>query len=108
MVVIKNDIVYDKTKELKTDIYYPNDTSSNTKILIFWHGGGWFRGNKESVKNLGIRFANAGFMTFIPDYSLAPKYHFPARSEEHTSELQSRFDLVCRLLLEKKKNNITH
>src|SRR6266513_3632739 len=29
------------------------------------------------------------------------------RSEEHTSELQSRFDLVCRLLLEKKKKNIT-
>src|SRR5690349_22196889 len=27
------------------------------------------------------------------------------RSEEHTSELQSRRDLVCRLLLEKKKNN---
>src|SRR5699024_11821641 len=27
------------------------------------------------------------------------------RSEEHTSELQSRFDLVCRLLLEKKKKN---
>ena len=27
------------------------------------------------------------------------------RSEEHTSELQSRFDLVCRLLLEKKKEN---
>src|SRR5256712_8991220 len=33
----------------------------------------------------------------------------PARSEEHTSELQSRSDLVCRLLLEKKKkNNISH
>src|SRR5438105_9533675 len=32
------------------------------------------------------------------------------RSEEHTSELQSRVDLVCRLLLEKKKNtkNITN
>src|SRR5437588_1093646 len=27
------------------------------------------------------------------------------RSEEHTSELQSHSDLVCRLLLEKKKNN---
>src|SRR5699024_11284351 len=44
------------------------------------------------------------------DYSI----HFDAvlfrdllcRSEEHTSELQSRFDLVCRLLLEKKKFNI--
>src|SRR5699024_7913990 len=29
------------------------------------------------------------------------------RSEEHTSELQSRFDLVCRLLLEKKNNKKT-
>src|SRR5207249_6837696 len=33
-------------------------------------------------------------------------FHFLRRSEEHTSELQSRFDLVCRLLLEKKKNII--
>src|SRR5688572_32662941 len=29
----------------------------------------------------------------------------PERSEEHTSELQSQSNLVCRLLLEKKKNN---
>src|SRR3712207_9094550 len=32
----------------------------------------------------------------------------PARSEEHTSELQSRQYLVCRLLLEKKKNIHTY
>src|SRR5438034_6255636 len=31
-----------------------------------------------------------------------------ARSEEHTSELQSHSDLVCRLLLEKKKKNKNH
>src|SRR5699024_12145929 len=31
--------------------------------------------------------------------------HHIARSEEHTSELQSRFDLVCRLLLEKKNRH---
>src|SRR5260370_4508580 len=30
------------------------------------------------------------------------------RSEEHTSELQSHLNLVCRLLLEKKKNHIKH
>src|SRR2546428_2011690 len=33
--------------------------------------------------------------------------HVRRRSEEHTSELQSRSDLVCRLLLEKKKNQAT-
>src|SRR2546422_8170947 len=34
---------------------------------------------------------------------LPPPRHEPSRSEEHTSELQSRLHLVCRLLLEKKK-----
>src|SRR5437868_8883932 len=45
-----------------------------------------------------------------PDPAWLSERHVPAgpggrgtRSEEHTSELQSRFDLVCRLLLEKKK-----
>src|SRR5207249_6955514 len=43
------------------------------------------------------------------DLSRGSQFWFPLRfsqrirSEEHTSELQSRFDLVCRLLLEKKK-----
>src|SRR2546429_4373692 len=37
-------------------------------------------------------------------YVVNPAMDFPAaRSEEHTSELQSRLHLVCRLLLEKKK-----
>src|SRR2546422_2617864 len=34
--------------------------------------------------------------------------HRISRSEEHTSELQSRLHLVCRLLLEKKKSSNTH
>src|SRR5206468_11978519 len=33
----------------------------------------------------------------------SPSRHVATRSEEHTSELQSRSELVCRLLLEKKK-----
>src|SRR4051812_49887886 len=32
----------------------------------------------------------------------------PQRSEEHTSELQSHVNLVCRLLLEKKKERVAH
>src|SRR5260370_32751601 len=52
-----------------------------------------------------------------PDFLTAPTSTFPVsgcasriqemRSEEHTSELQSHLNLVCRLLLEKKKNTIT-
>src|SRR2546430_11187372 len=39
------------------------------------------------------------------------EHHLPARrlrSEEHTSELQSQSNLVCRLLLENKKNTMTY
>src|SRR2546425_8603911 len=38
---------------------------------------------------------------------IAKKFFFHNRSEEHTSELQSLAYLVCRLLLEKKKKNIS-
>src|SRR2546422_6938729 len=44
------------------------------------------------------------------DHPLAPllRRAESVRSEEHTSELQSRLHLVCRLLLEKKKNHNTY
>src|SRR5207237_9118365 len=46
----------------------------------------------------------AGGLRRSPQIAIPTK----ARSEEHTSELQSHLNLVCRLLLEKKKKNITH
>src|SRR5699024_11994779 len=49
---------------------------------------------------------NASIFTIDSDFNIYRDSQGSAltlRSEEHTSELQSRFDLVCRLLLEKKK-----
>src|SRR5688572_33448126 len=46
-----------------------------------------------------------------PPWSWSPPCSTPAgrwRSEEHTSELQSQSNLVCRLLLEKKNKKTTH
>src|SRR5204863_7173921 len=48
----------------------------------------------------------------VPQYATARLFRVMSvrgsRSEEHTSELQSRRDLVCRLLLEKKKLQVAH
>src|SRR5690606_42135065 len=63
---------------------------------------------RELFSNIFIRkfcklngFVNSfGFQTFRHSSANAPN-----RSEEHTSELQSRENLVCRLLLEKKKHS---
>src|SRR2546429_5895232 len=46
-------------------------------------------------------------LTYIVN-SLAPTLMNHGRSEEHTSELQSRLHLVCRLLLEKKRYETRH
>src|SRR5206468_10816512 len=56
----------------------------------------------DTPKDLGQDTTNGlGFFSFM--YKTSPPE--APRSEEHTSELQSRSDLVCRLLLEKKKKN---
>src|SRR5437667_6582436 len=48
------------------------------------------------------------FVSSTRDVRMASRLSTGTRSEEHTSELQSHHDLVCRLLLEKKKKqNIT-
>src|SRR2546429_2627517 len=56
----------------------------------------------RSLRRPGQGFASRGVWD-----RLYGKMKFRARSEEHTSELQSRLHLVCRLLLEKKKTD-TH
>src|SRR5204862_6483841 len=56
---------------------------------------------RELVRRRAARFAEAAEPVHAP---AADERLMERRSEEHTSELQSRRDLVCRLLLEKKKN----
>src|SRR5438132_8365340 len=54
--------------------------------------------NRQSAGDHRVRYYADKRKNFPPDIERDP------RSEEHTSELQSHSDLVCRLLLEKKKN----
>src|SRR3712207_8521375 len=51
-----------------------------------------------------IRVRSAGLVAAVRGAQEDGNHPAPVRSEEHTSELQSRQYLVCRLLLEKKKN----
>src|SRR3712207_7642202 len=65
--------------------------------------GPWIQGQVPAFPNLEKRHKNIlpGDRN-SPDFSNLSQKHY-VRSEEHTSELQSRQYLVCRLLLEKKK-----
>src|SRR5260370_21296402 len=67
------------------------------------HAGSW-NGDSTQWSMLGIG------EFFVQSQPLAPRGDtiraMRSRSEEHTSELQSHLNLVCRLLLEKKKNTM--
>src|SRR2546427_3082305 len=65
-----------------------------------------YQGLKRAQKELGIHgvvYQSPSAQAYIPNLSQAAR---KKRSEEHTSELQSQSNLVCRLLLEKKKKDI--
>src|SRR5687768_18339188 len=51
----------------------------------------------------GFRVSNTGYFVYCNGNTDKEAFDGRLRSEEHTSELQSRLHLVCRLLLEKKK-----
>src|SRR5947207_7600614 len=55
------------------------------------------------LKKSGTTLSSDQVQAYRNKLSLAQNQFLTARSEEHTSELQSHSDLVCRLLLEKKK-----
>src|SRR5689334_23780468 len=69
-----------------------------------------FRGGDSAAQNArvdGRKTLAEGHCTATGKGISAAVFRLAARSEEHTSELQSQFHLVCRLLLEKKKNRLT-
>src|SRR5699024_11674419 len=72
--------------------------------LVFEMPLGVRRGKKNEYTTAATRpLMRVQVGSFFSKQSGTARLRLCARSEEHTSELQSRFDLVCRLLLEEKK-----
>src|SRR2546430_8757490 len=68
--------------------------------------------SRHFAKSLANSFApcvrmGAGVLRSSSRMTKTQRLRMAARSEEHTSELQSQSNLVCRLLLEKKKKRLT-
>src|SRR5690606_3162796 len=61
---------------------------------------------RQHIEVLRAAYAAAGVEAELVDFIEDMPRRYAERSEEHTSELQSRENLVCRLLLEKKKTTI--
>src|SRR2546430_3128631 len=84
--------------------FFFNDTATTEIYTLSLHDAlpiSFFQSSRVVARN---PFAG-GPPALVTQMSILPNF---ARSEEHTCELQSQSNLVCRLLLEKKKNKTIH
>src|SRR5260370_15880350 len=80
--------------------FFFNDTATTEIYTLSLHDA-----LPISFRNEAVQRHRKVFLTPISSRNRRHK-NFSMRSEEHTSELQSHLNLVCRLLLEKKNHNI--
>src|SRR5689334_25176015 len=85
--------------------------NEGTSFLVVWHHSGstLFPTRRSSDLTTSKRAsvparASTCVRRHCRTMPCAPRHSSPSRSEEHTSELQSQFHLVCRPLLEKKND----
>src|SRR5690349_22018142 len=77
------------------------------RSLVYQMGAGTIFGGSGSYSLLNYSNLQGGpGVQLIDSRTTGADIFYQHRSEEHTSELQSRRDLVCRLLLEKKKKQL--
>ena len=88
-VKIIKEISYGPHERHKLDVYKPEDESSNPlPILVFYHGGGFVRGDKSEYHHIGHYFARRGILTVIPSYRLAPEYKWPSGGEDVAASIR--------------------
>lgn len=76
------DISYGFDKRQQLDIYTPVASASPAPVVIFFYGGGWHRGDKDTYLYVAASLTKRGFVTVIPDYRLYPHIKFPVFIED--------------------------
>src|SRR5690242_21585604 len=94
-------------------LFYFNDTATTEIYTLSLHDALPISRSRSRVARSELSYPRTTLskstLTKTPSPTRPRRTDFSWRSEEHTSELQSHVNLVCRLLLEKKKiTNITH
>src|SRR5260370_13314901 len=87
-------------------LFFFNDTATTEIYTLSLHDAlpiCWFEHVRREFCERPAAAVRAPLFLARADAPLTELLHHPVRSEEHTSELQSHLNLVCRLLLEKKK-----
>lgn len=74
---IRHDVSYGERDVQQLDIYTPRRAKPGAPIVVFFYGGAWQGGDKESYRFAAEAFAGKGYLTILPDYRTYPHGVFP-------------------------------
>jgi acetyl esterase len=81
-VRLTSDQRYGSHERQLLDVYAPRDANGSQPILVFAHGGGFVRGDKKSVANIGRYFAKNDVVAIPVNYRFAPASKWPSGAED--------------------------
>ena len=85
-VQVVRDLCYGDDPRHRLDVYRPLTAGAAPRtMLLFFHGGGFIRGDKSDRENVGLYFARHGCVVLLPNYRLAPAHRWPAGAEDVVS-----------------------
>ncbi len=87
-------VVYGKANnvDLRLDVITPGPTSVSRPTLIYFHGGGWLEGTKESTLLYGLPYLTRGMNFINVEYRMAPESLAPAAVEDGRCALHWAYD----------------
>ncbi|MGB7405303.1 MAG: alpha/beta hydrolase [Pacificimonas sp.] len=63
---------------LNLDVFAPdNIVTEKRPVIVFWYGGAWVKGERESYAFVARAFAARGYVVILPDYRKVPNVRFP-------------------------------
>ena len=89
-------IAYGDHPRQRLDVYRPPyDPEAEPPVVVFFYGGAWSGGDRDSVRFVGQFLASRGFIVVIPDYRLRPEVAFPAFLEDGARALRWTQDHIA-------------
>lgn len=74
---IEADVAYSSLERQKLDLYVPEGLTEPAPVILFFYGGSWQSGEKETYRGVGQALASKGFIVAIADYRVYPEVRFP-------------------------------
>lgn len=85
---VDRDISYGPHERNVLDVFAPAQADGALPVMLFVHGGGFVRGDKKDVQNIGRWFARHGVVTVTMNYRFAPQSTWPSGAEDVKAALE--------------------